>query len=120
MKKKDIERFKERLEEERRELLRRARQTLQDDMALDLHELSDELDFAASQADQGLILRLRGREKGMLRKINVALQRIEDGEFGVCDRCGEDIALKRLEIRPVTTLCIHCKQEQEEHERMLA
>ncbi|MBD5642010.1 MAG: RNA polymerase-binding protein DksA, partial [Desulfovibrio sp.] len=64
-------------------------------------------------------LRLRDRERRLIRKIQGALQRIEDGTYGVCEECGEDISLARLKARPVTRLCIHCKarQEEDEHNR---
>jgi len=118
VKKKDLERFKKLLMAERRELVSKAKKTLEQDMALDVNELPDDMDFATSQSDQGMILRLRGREKGLLKKIEEALARIEGGEFGICDECGDDISLKRMEARPVTTLCIRCKEEQERRERL--
>ncbi len=118
MKKKDLEKFKARLADPPAELIDKARKTLEQDMALDVNELPDDMDFATSQSDQGMILRLRGREKTLLKKIDGALKRLEVGEFGICDECGDDIGLKRLEARPVTTLCIECKTEQERRERL--
>lgn len=118
MKKKDIERIRTGLEEQRAELVDKARKTLQQDMALDVNELPDDMDFATSQSDQGMILRLRGREKTLLKKIDAALKRIEKGEFGVCLECMDDIGIKRIEARPVTSLCIECKTEQERQERL--
>jgi DnaK suppressor protein len=53
----------------------------------------------------------------LITKITEALERIEEGTFGICERCGEPISEKRLEARPVTTLCIKCKQEQEDLEK---
>ena len=50
-------------------------------------------------------------------KIDKALARIESGTFGICEKCEEEISLKRLEARPVTTLCIRCKEEQEQKEK---
>lgn len=118
MKKKDIERIRTGLEEQRAELVDKARKTLQQDMALDVNELPDDMDFATSQSDQGMILRLRGREKTLLKKIDGTLRRIDSGEFGICEECGEEINAKRMEARPVTTLCIQCKTEQEREERL--
>jgi DnaK suppressor protein len=63
------------------------------------------------------LLRIRERERRLITKITEALERIEEGTFGICERCGEDISDKRLEARPVTTLCINCKQEQEDLEK---
>ena len=58
-----------------------------------------------------------GREKSFLDKINKALAKIDDGTFGTCEECGEDISIKRLEARPETTLCIRCKEDQERMEK---
>ena len=118
MKKKELERFRSQLETQREELVGKARKTLEQDMALDVNELPDDMDFATSQSDQGMVLRLRGREKTLLKKIDEALKRIEDGEFGICEECGDDIGTKRLEARPVTTLCIRCKEDQERKEKL--
>jgi DnaK suppressor protein len=86
-------------------------------MTLDTDDLPDEMDLASSEYNQSMIFRLRGREKVLLAKIDRALEKIEKGEFGICESCDEEISLKRLEARPVTTLCIRCKEEQEKMER---
>jgi len=62
-------------------------------------------------------LRIRDRERKLISKIQEALQRVEEGTFGICDTCGEEIGEKRLEARPVTTQCIDCKTEAEKKER---
>ncbi|MDP8255466.1 MAG: TraR/DksA C4-type zinc finger protein [Candidatus Alcyoniella australis] len=77
----------------------------------------DEVDVATDEIDQNLNLRIRDREGMLLNKVEKALKQIEDGTYGVCAACGEDIATKRLMARPVATLCINCKQEQEKKER---
>lgn len=113
----EIEKFRQMLFEKRNEIVRRAEQTLKQDMTLDADDLPDEMDLASSEYLQAFTFRLRGREKNLLDKIQKALDRIEDGTFGVCEECDEPIALKRLEARPETTLCIRCKEEQERVER---
>jgi DnaK suppressor protein len=75
-------------------------------------------DQASAEIDRSFMLRLRGREQRLLKKIEEAIDKIESGSFGVCEVCGEDIDVKRLEARPVTTMCISCKTEQEEEERL--
>ena len=60
--------------------------------------------------------RLRERERVLLQKIDAALAKIEAGTYGKCLSCGEDIGLKRLQARPVATLCIDCKSQQEKRE----
>jgi len=75
-------------------------------------------DQATAEIDRNFMLRLRGRERKLLKKIEDAIDRINHGIFGICDRCGEQIAIRRLEARPVTTMCIECKIQQEEEEKM--
>lgn|GEM_PF-119947 len=117
MNKTHLKKFKDLLEEKREEILKRAAQTLSEDMTLDQDDLPDEMDLASSEYLQSFTFRLRGREKVFLDKIQKALDRIEDGSFGNCEECGEEISLKRLEARPETTLCIRCKEDQERVER---
>ncbi|MEC4676845.1 MAG: RNA polymerase-binding protein DksA [Nitrospirota bacterium] len=75
-------------------------------------------DQATAETDRSFMLRLRGREQRLLKKIDAALDRIEAGTFGICEDCGEEIDIKRLEARPVTTMCINCKTLQEEEEKL--
>jgi DnaK suppressor protein len=112
-----LKKFKELLESKRMEIVRRAQQTLHEEMALDANDLPDEMDLASSEYLQSFTFRLRGREKVFLDKIQKALEKIEAGSFGVCDDCGERISNKRLEARPETTLCIRCKEDQERVEK---
>lgn len=120
MNKKDLKRFKDLLIAERNSLIKKANKTLTEEATLDVNELPDEIDQASAEYNQSFIFRLRDREKYYLSKIDKALKKIEDGDFGICDSCGEDISTKRLEARPVTTLCIRCKEEQEMEERSYA
>ena len=115
--KKDLKRFKTMLEESKRQLLVSAKRTLSEESSFDTNELPDEIDQASSEYQQSMIFRLRDREKFLLAKIEKALQRIESDTFGICEKCEEEISIKRLEARPVTTLCIRCKEEQEQKER---
>jgi len=77
----------------------------------------DPTDQASIETDRDFDLRIKNRERQLIRKIEQAIARIASGDFGACDSCGGDIGLKRLEARPVTTLCIECKVEQEQEER---
>lgn len=113
---KDLKRFKKTLEDSRQALLDNARKTMELESNFDTDDLPDEIDQASSEYAQSMVFRLRDREKFLLRKIEKALARIEDGTFGTCERCEEAISAKRLEARPVTTLCIRCKEEQEKKE----
>ena len=75
--------------------------------------LPDPNDRASQESDFGLELKTRDRERKLLRKIASALTRIEDGSYGYCDETGEEIGLRRLEARPIATLCF---EAQERHE----
>lgn len=112
-----LKKFKTLLTEKRDEIIKKAKQTLEEDMALDANDLPDEMDLASSEYLQSFTFRLRGREKSFLDKIEKALRKIEDGSFGTCEECGEEISVKRLEARPETTLCIRCKEDQERMEK---
>ncbi len=117
MNQRELKRFKKLLEESKKEVLERARQTLQEEATFDTDDLPDEIDLASSEYQQSMVFRLRDREKFLLEKIDKALERIADGTFGQCEECGDEISAKRLEVRPVTTLCIRCKEEQEKEEK---
>ena len=117
MNKVQLKKFKTLLTEKRDEIVKKAKQTLEEDMALDANDLPDEMDLASSEYLQSFTFRLRGREKTFLDKISKALQKIEDGTFGICEECGEEISVKRLEARPEATLCIRCKEDQERMEK---
>ena len=117
MKKAELKRFKEVLEAKRDALVQNAKNMKAEGMVLDADDLPDEMDLASSEGMQSFEFRLRGREKTFLQKIDRALRKIEEGDFGVCEECGEEISTKRLEARPETTLCIRCKEEQEQKER---
>lgn len=112
---KQIEFFKQKLEERIEELLSQAEQTIQEIINQELKEIEN-IDRASSNADQALKLKIRNRESRLIKKVRQALERIEDGTYGICELCGEDISLRRLEARPVTTKCIKCKQEEERME----
>lgn len=78
---------------------------------------ADPADRASAESDKAFALRLRDRERQLLRKIEEAIGRIEEGRYGICEECGEEISVARLKARPVTQLCIECKSKQEETER---
>ena len=77
----------------------------------------DPADRASMESNSNSMLRIRDRERKLIFKIQEALQRLEEGEYGICEECGEEIGIERLKARPVTTLCISCKSSQEIAER---
>ncbi len=85
----------------------------------DLEAFPDVSDQASAEVDQNFSMRIRERERKLLKKIDEALERMDAATYGTCERCGGDIPYKRLKARPVTTFCIECKtlQEQEEQAR---
>lgn len=83
-------------------------------------QFSDPMDRASHDEAQGNLLRIRDRERRLINKIRNALECMEDGTYGVCEECGEDISFKRLEARPVTTKCIQCKTKEESVERLVS
>jgi DnaK suppressor protein len=76
-------------------------------------------DQATAETDRNFMLRLRDRERMLLKKIDEAVERIDNNTYGVCNTCGSEIGIKRLEARPVTNLCIECKTRQEEEEKII-
>jgi len=78
----------------------------------------DPTDRATLESDRNFTLRIRDRERKLIAKINEALDRLDDGTFGICEECGEEISEARLKARPVTTLCIDCKKKQENLEKV--
>jgi len=88
------------------------------EMTLTDERLADITDLASFQSDRNFELRIRDRERKLIAKIHEAIQKIDDGTYGICENCDEEISEKRLIARPVTTLCIQCKTEQEKTEKL--
>ena len=107
-----------------RKILLEWRLELQEEMdrTVDLlkHEAAsfpDPNDRATQEEEFALELRTRDRERKLIRKIDDSLRALDEGTYGYCEDCGEEIGLRRLEARPVTTQCIDCKMMHERHER---
>ena len=115
----DTEHFKQRLLDERQHA-QEALDHLQQDDAGQLEDEREEIpsdnhpaDMATATFDRELDYTLEENVERVLAQIDAALQRIDDGTYGVCENCGEQIPLERLEALPWTTLCIDCKRKQE-------
>ncbi len=115
-----LKQFKELLLGKQRDLITAARQTLTTEMELSPDDRFDEVDQASSEYMQAFSFRLRGREQHLMNKIALALRKIDEGSFGVCEECEEMIAIKRLQARPEAPLCIQCKEAQEKEEAVYA
>lgn len=108
-------------------MLETVKQELSEDIDRTVHTMQDEAtvfadpnDRASQESDIALELRNRDRERKLIKKIDEAIARINDGEYGYCDSCGVEIGLKRLEARPTATMCIDCKTLEEIRERQVA
>ncbi len=112
--------FKRRLLEEKQRILNNSKNTLSNEINISPDDLPDEADLAATEINQNLVFKLRDRERLLLSKIEEALGRVEEGVFGTCAECEESIEMKRLEARPVTTLCLSCKEAEEHREKIYA
>jgi len=117
MKQKDIDFFKSLLTKQLEELVKQGDNAVSS--MRDPHDnLPDPTDRASFDFDRNFMLRMRDRESKLINKIRKAIERIEEGIFGICETCGEDIPMKRLIARPVTTHCIECKTKGEALEKV--
>lgn len=117
MEQKSLAKFKKMLLEEKQKILNASRKDMED-LKLSTDDMADETDHAVSELSQNLAFTLRDRERLLLSMIDAALERIENKTFGNCESCDDPIESKRLEARPMTTLCFSCK-EAEEHRRKI-
>jgi DnaK suppressor protein len=111
-----LEHFRQLLTTWKRELMEEVDRTMLH-MKDEAANFPDPNDRATQESEFGLELRTRDRERKLLRKIDSALQRIEDGSYGYCAETGEEIGLRRLEARPVATLCVEAQERRELAER---
>jgi DnaK suppressor protein len=116
MEKERLAYFKELLTERLEVLLKEAEKTVTG-MTSDNSIFPDPTDRANLETDRNFLLRIRDRDRKLILKIKEALAKIEEGTFGICEECGEEISEERLKARPVTTLCIACKTKAEEEEK---
>lgn len=111
------EKIRKILEERLDELLNEAQKTVTHMSDLE-STFPDPTDRASFESDMSYRLRIKDRERKLIPKIREALERLENGTYGICEECGDEISEERLLARPVTTLCIKCKQRQEQEERI--
>lgn len=104
------------LQQQRRAILEEAGEGLTKQNGQDA--FPDVSDQATAEADQNFSMRIRERERRLLKKIDEALDRMDKNLYGICERCEEEIPFPRLKARPVTTLCINCKTLQEQEEKI--
>ena len=111
----ELETLKAILDEQLKELLSQSRDAVNE--LVEVRDTdADPLDVAVTESNRDFTLRMAERERKLLTKIRHALERISNGEYGVCESCGAPITYGRLMARPVATLCIDCKTEAEQVE----
>ncbi len=116
MKKETLKKFKKLFEVQRNTIQGNHSSIICDDFRICPEDRYDEVDQARADIEQTIRMQLKNREAAHMQKIDEALRRIEEGTFGLCEECDEDIELKRLEARPTATLCVACKEDQERRE----
>jgi DnaK suppressor protein len=116
MSKDQLEHFRQILLAWKRELMEEVDRTMLH-MKDDAANFPDPNDRATQESEFGLELRTRDRERKLLKKIDSALARIDDGSYGYCEETGDEIGLRRLEARPVATLCVEAQERRELAER---
>jgi DnaK suppressor protein len=115
----ELQMFKDLLLKQRSEILNKA-DSFRNESSIETTAQGDEGDLAVSELSLSMSLRLQERQTQLLQKIDRALGKIEDGSFGLCEQCDEPLHINRLIARPVANLCIACKEEQENRERVFA
>ena len=118
MKKKDLEFFKNLLTDRLQELRSHADSTVTG-MTKQKENFPDPTDRASHESNRSFELRIRDREHKLIKKIKKTPSRVDNETFGICETCEEEISIKRLKARPVTTQCIDCKKREEEMEKAL-
>ncbi len=119
MDKKKIEHYKQLLLKQRQQILNVGLLNKSDDLHVSEEDLSDETDLATSLVQQQLSCTIRDREYAKLRKIDAALDRVNEGVYGHCEECEEEINAKRLENQPWSDLCIQHAEEKEREESQI-
>jgi DnaK suppressor protein len=105
--------FKEKLETEQQEIIARVENQSINVVISDSNEMADEIDRAAMEEAHRLELNRIDHDKLHIKKIVKALRRIECGDYGYCDSCGDEISIKRLQARPESRLCLECQSTKE-------
>ncbi len=118
MEKEKLEFFRNLLNQKLEALLAGAGKAVVEMSSTEEEAFPDPTDRASLETDRNFLLRVKDRERRLIAKIQEALKRIDNGAYGICEICGEEISEKRLEARPVTTSCIKCKEEEEAQEKL--
>jgi len=104
--------FRQKLQGWRADLVEESRETISH-LQQEVRDVGDEAERATRETENSLELRTRDRYRKLIRKIDKALIRLEEGEYGYCEETGEEIGLDRLEARPIATLCLDAQERWE-------
>ncbi len=113
-----LEYFRQKLQTWREDLIEESRETISH-LQQEVRDVGDEAERATRETENSLELRTRDRYRKLIRKIDKALNRIDEGEYGYCEETGEEIGLDRLEARPIATLCLDAQERWELRQRQL-
>lgn len=117
MNERQLEYFRRKLIVWKEDILKGSQETLAE-LANSSRNIPDVADRASEETDRALELRTRDRQRKLISKIDAALRRIENGEFGYCEATGERISLKRLDARPIATMTLQAQEAHERNERV--
>ena len=117
---KNLTKMKKKLLEERARLLNTAASSRKKDFSIATDDLADEADLTSIELSQGIVFTLREKEQRTMAEIDEALQRMEEGSYGLCEECETEIGAKRLEIFPTARLCITHQEEVEKKKKFYA
>ncbi len=112
-----LNKFQAMFEEQKKNLLY-SHAIVSEEFAYRRDDMLDDVDMTTTEMETSMRMRLRNREALFLKKIDEALHRIAEGNFGLCEKCEEEIELRRLEARPTATYCVNCKEEEERREQI--
>lgn len=117
MNERQVEYFRRKLLIWKEDILKGSQETLAE-LANSSRNIPDVADRASEETDRALELRTRDRQRKLISKIDAALRRIDNGEFGYCEATGERISLKRLDARPIATMTLQAQEAHERNERV--
>jgi len=118
MNSKQLEYFKQKLTAWKNELVEESRETISN-LQAEVRDVGDEAERATRETENSLELRTRDRYRKLINKINKTLTRLDEGDYGYCEETGEEIGLKRLEARPIATLCLDAQERWEIRQKQM-
>ncbi len=118
MSSKQLEYFRQKLLTWRQELVDESRETISN-LREEVRDVGDEAERATRETENSLELRTRDRYRKLIKKIDQALSRVDEGEYGYCEETGEEIGLARLEARPIATLCLDAQERWELRQKQM-